>query len=495
MTSLSIAIPTRNRAEILDRSLESITKQNFFLDNQIEVVVSDNASTDHTFEVVHKYFSKFPKKIKYFKNVQDISDRNFENVIRKASGDYIKLCNDTLIWSDGSLELMYKTINSLTTRPYIFWGNGNLALPNNLHESEDINDLLKLVTFYITWIGSFGIWREHLAEINNFSRSANLQLTQVDIAIELIIKLKKFLVINTTFFEVAELNYRKGGYSLSKIFGRNFLSILNFHSKHISAETIKYIKKRTLINHILPYYYEGSMDFSHFQLEEGLEDYFCEPYYEDAIRDARNNSANFKKQHNFNDLQNLWRQKNPHNETYITNICDIRRISVGNATYGPIEVFDWSAANERLNIGNYVSIANGVTFLLGGNHSYGGITTFPIKVKYLNYLEEATSKGPIFIGDDVWIGFGATILSGVNVGQGAVIGACSLVATDVPPYAIVGGNPAKIIKFRFEKSIIDKLLMLDFSKIRPDQLITFSKLDLTNLDKDELTKIILKLSS
>lgn len=68
------------------------------------------------------------------------------------------------------------------------------------------------------------------------------------------------------------------------------------------------------------------------------------------------------------------------------------------------------------------------------------------------------------IKDDVWIGAQATIMSGVTIGQGAVIGAKALVTKDVPPYAIVGGVPAKVIKYRFEKEIIDELLKIDFSK-------------------------------
>lgn len=78
---------------------------------------------------------------------------------------------------------------------------------------------------------------------------------------------------------------------------------------------------------------------------------------------------------------------------------------------------------------------------------------------------EAVSKGDITIEDDVWIGYGATILSGVKIGQGAVIAAGAVVTRDVPPYAIAGGVPAKVIKWRFPQAIIDKLVKIDFSKL------------------------------
>ena len=80
------------------------------------------------------------------------------------------------------------------------------------------------------------------------------------------------------------------------------------------------------------------------------------------------------------------------------------------------------------------------------------------------------TRGDVIIGNDVWIGYGATILSGVSIGDGAAIGACSLVVKDVPPYAIVAGNPAQVIRYRFDEETIHKLL-----KIRwwdwPDQRV------------------------
>ena len=93
------------------------------------------------------------------------------------------------------------------------------------------------------------------------------------------------------------------------------------------------------------------------------------------------------------------------------------------------------------------------------------ISTFPFKVSFSLEEYEATSKGNIVIDDDVWIGYGATILSGVHIGQGAVIAAGAVVTKDVPPYAIVGGVPAKVIKYRFPQEMIEALLKIDYSKL------------------------------
>ena len=110
---------------------------------------------------------------------------------------------------------------------------------------------------------------------------------------------------------------------------------------------------------------------------------------------------------------------------------------------------------HNIHIGNYVSIATETSFCVGSNHNYrslklgadvAGIDEF----KFPN-------KGQIIVQNDVWIGHGATIMAGVTIHNGAVVAANSHVVKDVPPYAIVGGNPAKIIKYRFSKDIIKKL--------------------------------------
>ena len=98
------------------------------------------------------------------------------------------------------------------------------------------------------------------------------------------------------------------------------------------------------------------------------------------------------------------------------------------------------------------------------------ISSYPYKVKVLGEQQEGISKGSIFVRDDVWIGFRATILSGVEIGQGAVIAAGSVVTADVPPYAIVGGTPAKIIKYRFTPNIIRKLNQIDYSRLDEDTI-------------------------
>lgn len=163
-------------------------------------------------------------------------------------------------------------------------------------------------------------------------------------------------------------------------------------------------------------------------------------------------------------LKKKWRKCNKHNFTRINSIVDFSVIKIGNNTYGTINVLS-NGNNAKVLIGNYCSISDNVVFLINNDHPTDLISTYPFKKMLLKGDNEAISKGDIIIGDDVWIGFSSIILSGVSVGQGAIIAAGSVVTKDIPPYAIVGGVPARIIKYRFEPQTIESLCRIDYSKI------------------------------
>jgi acetyltransferase-like isoleucine patch superfamily enzyme len=136
------------------------------------------------------------------------------------------------------------------------------------------------------------------------------------------------------------------------------------------------------------------------------------------------------------------------------------RYNIGDYTYGKPRVAS-RGEGTTLTIGKYCSISTQVRIFLGSEHRMDWVSTYP----FLIFLEDAknihvhpATKGDVIIGNDVWIGYGVTILSGVTIGDGAVIGACSVVTKDVPPYAIAGGNPARIVRYRFDEETIKKLL-------------------------------------
>jgi len=160
-----------------------------------------------------------------------------------------------------------------------------------------------------------------------------------------------------------------------------------------------------------------------------------------------------------------WKRVNKHNFTNPRNVFPIQRVEVGKYSYGPLNVRTREAENEKLIIGSFVSIAEDVLFILGGNHNIETFSTYPFKVMFRGDKQEAWSKGPIIVEDDVWIGARSLILSGVTIGKGAIVAAGSVITKNVPPYSIVGGNPAKIIRYRFEDNIIKELLEIDYSTI------------------------------
>lgn len=163
-------------------------------------------------------------------------------------------------------------------------------------------------------------------------------------------------------------------------------------------------------------------------------------------------------------LSRDWRKKNAHNKTFMVGSFNPNLVHVGRYTYGGIEVINYSET-VCLSIGSLCSIAPDVLFVVCGDHKVDSLTTFPCKVRWSGCRYEAGNKGNTIVDDDVWIGTRATILSGVHIGQGAVICAGSVVTKDVPPYAMVAGVPARVIKYRFPQDVINELLKIDYRRI------------------------------
>ena len=159
-----------------------------------------------------------------------------------------------------------------------------------------------------------------------------------------------------------------------------------------------------------------------------------------------------------------WRRRNMHNQTAAGNMFDASNVLVGRYTYGVLNILMFNK-KAQLTIGDFCSIGPEVTFILSADHYTDHFSTFPFKAKVLGQGDEGVSKGSISIGNDVWIGQRAMILSGVNIGQGAVIAAGAVVTKDIPPYAIVGGVPAQIIRSRFHEPIRQTLEKVDFDAI------------------------------
>lgn len=136
---------------------------------------------------------------------------------------------------------------------------------------------------------------------------------------------------------------------------------------------------------------------------------------------------------------------------------------LGQYSYGdyPVGFGDWGREGV-IRTGKFCSIGGQLNFMINGNHRMDGFTTFPLHIFGCATRTEPCGKELPTIGNDVWIGMWVTIYSGVHIGDGAVIAGNSVVTKSVPPYAVVAGNPARIVKYRFPPEIVQKLLLFQW---------------------------------
>lgn len=148
----------------------------------------------------------------------------------------------------------------------------------------------------------------------------------------------------------------------------------------------------------------------------------------------------------------------------------------------------------RLVIGRYCGIARGTRFLMGSSSHAMGVSTFPFPMfggrwlEAMDVMRGRDLRGDLVVGNDVWIGYSALLLAGITVGDGAVVAAGSVVTSDVPPYAIVAGNPARVVRYRFEEE--DRARLLDLAWWTwPVEVVGAHVRDLMSGDVDALARI------
>ena len=172
---------------------------------------------------------------------------------------------------------------------------------------------------------------------------------------------------------------------------------------------------------------------------------------------------------------------------FIKNTISNPQIVIGDYTYydDPVDsenfernvLYLYPFMGDKLIMGKFCAIARDVKFIMNGaNHMLSGISTYPFSVfgngweRITPEIDELPNKGDTIIGNDVWIGYDSLIMPGVKVGDGAIIAARSVVANDVAPYTIVGGNPAKPIKQRFSPEVISELLEIKWWDWDPEKI-------------------------
>jgi len=202
------------------------------------------------------------------------------------------------------------------------------------------------------------------------------------------------------------------------------------------------------------------------EFEDGQQDFLCGPDPDHP----------FPFENIFGQRKNI-KIENPRRAVFLKTVISKKNIIVGDYTYydhpkGPKNfekeniLYHYDCSPQKLIIGKFTAIAAGVKFIMAtANHKLDGFTTYPFAIFANGWqkdmdMTKINQKGDTTVGNDVWIGYKATIMPGVKIGDGAIIGAKSVVTRDVPSYAVVGGNPARIIKMRFDEKIIDELLKI-----------------------------------
>jgi acetyltransferase-like isoleucine patch superfamily enzyme len=156
----------------------------------------------------------------------------------------------------------------------------------------------------------------------------------------------------------------------------------------------------------------------------------------------------------------------------------LARVSAGPGTHGHPRII--GLGEDELKIGKFVSIAENCTIILS-NHDTEALSTYPFanidwrqsKFRRIRPGDDphAVTKGPTEIGDGVWLGWGSVVLPGVQIHEGAVVAACAVVTRDVPPYAVVAGNPARIVKYRFPADQITAVISADIYGLKAEEFL------------------------
>lgn len=372
---LSICIPTRNRAAFLYRTLRSIADNPVFANgNDVEVIISDNASTDATPEIAKLFTDKYGGKVVYSRNDVDIADKNFEKSLRLARGVFRKLANDTLCFDeDGVRTVLTAVKENAEKRPVLFFADDNEKPDCFCHS---LNDFVKQTSFLTTWIGAFGIWDDDLEKIADFSAHADRQLTQTEIVLQMVADKKEAIVVNRHFGQNQKI-WDKAGYIVEKIFGQYYLDILNGYVDcgMLSKAVFRAEKKRVLQKHILDFYFSRNLKYERTGLFKNLKKHyaFCPYFYTSALAAwvrgglvGLTNRIKIKRRGVEGNFRKQWKKRNKLSSVIPVKVEYPNSVCVEDGTSGDLFAENCNPAENTLIIGKNVKIGKDVRFVFNG---------------------------------------------------------------------------------------------------------------------------------
>lgn len=263
---LSICIPTYNRAEYLDKNLQSIMEQIKDTD-EVEVIVSDDTSTDNTEQIVNKYTAT--NKVIYKRNTTNIgADSNIIQVLALGSGNYVKLMNDRTFVSEGGIAILLKTIKENEAgKPVLFFSNGNSLQKNAVScYCNDFNQFMGIASFYTTWIGAVGFWRDDFEKLKQNFTFITKHFYHTELLFENFRLKDKSYVCLDKIIEHNEVQNQLIHYNFFEVFLNEYLNDLLVHmikTNLLSERAYNIEKKRMFADFVYPRYKQFKIKKNH----------------------------------------------------------------------------------------------------------------------------------------------------------------------------------------------------------------------------------------
>ena len=264
---VSICIPTYNRAPYLKKCLDSLVCQPEFQQGLVEIVVSDNASTDNTEKVAGAYSTAYPN-FHYYKNETNIGFKNLGIVVARGTGALRKLSNDTIVYKKHSLQIFCAAVQTYRqSMPILLWSNGETK--RRLY-TDDVNEFFREISFYSTWSGAFSLWDEDCKGIMKEALASTSEMWHLECLCRLLLKKRKLVICPDAFGKVQSVSRKNISYGLYKVFYENYLGLLSrlVEKKVISESCLADLKKDLLYRFFKFWIIQWELQNADFQFSE-----------------------------------------------------------------------------------------------------------------------------------------------------------------------------------------------------------------------------------